>query len=54
MGGMRELSWEAFNSVWNIDVKLGFYWVQAALRLPLAPGSRVLSGSSGAAIQGAL
>jgi NAD(P)-dependent dehydrogenase (short-subunit alcohol dehydrogenase family) len=54
MGGMREQSWESFSSVWNTDCKSGFYWVQAALRLPLAPGSRVLLGSSGAAIQGAL
>ena len=54
MGGMRELSWDGFSSVWNADVKLGFLWVQAALRLPLAPGSRVLLGSSGAAIKGAL
>lgn len=54
MRGMRERSWDDFNSVWNADVKLGFYWVQAALRLPLAPGSRVLLGSSGAAIKGAL
>ena len=54
MGGMRELSWDSFSSVWNADVKAGFHWLQAALRLPLAPGSRVLLGSSGAAIQGAL
>ena len=54
MGGMREMSWESFSTVWNADVKAGFYWVQAALRLPLAAGSRVLLGSSGAAIKGAL
>ncbi len=54
MGGMRELSWDSFSNVWNADVKAGFFWVQAALRLPLAPGSRVLLGSSGAAINGAL
>jgi len=54
MGGLRELSWESFSNVWNTDVKLGFSWVQAALRLPLAAGARVLLGSSGAAIQGAL
>ncbi len=54
MGGLREQSWESFSNVWNTDVKAGFAWVQAALRLPLAPGSRVLLGSSGAAIQGAL
>ncbi len=54
MGGLRELSWDSFSTAWNTDVKAGFHWVQAALRLPLAPGSRVLLGSSGAAIQGAL
>ncbi len=53
MGGLRELSWDAFSEVWNNDVKLGFLWVQAALRLPLGPGSRVLLASSGAAIAGA-
>lgn len=54
MSGLREQSWESFNGVWNCDVKLSFHWLQAALRLPLAPGSRVLLGSSGAAIKGAL
>jgi NAD(P)-dependent dehydrogenase (short-subunit alcohol dehydrogenase family) len=54
MGGLRELSWDSFSGVWNGDVKAGFHWLQAALRLPLAPGSRVLLVSSGAAIQGAL
>jgi NAD(P)-dependent dehydrogenase (short-subunit alcohol dehydrogenase family) len=53
MGGVRDLSWESFSRVWNADVKLGFHWVQAALRLPLAPGSRVLLVSSGAALRGA-
>jgi hypothetical protein len=33
-------------------VKGGLYWMQAALNLPLAPGARVLVGSSGAALQG--
>jgi len=33
-------------------VKGGLYWIQAALNLPLAPGARVLVGSSGAAQQG--
>ena len=54
MGGLRELSWESFSAAWNTDVKLGFYWLQAALRLPLAAGARVLLGSSGAAIRGGL
>src|SRR6267142_1302482 len=34
------------------DVKAGLYWLQAALNLPLKPGSRVLVGSSGAAQNG--
>lgn len=53
MGGMRELSWETFSVAWNTDVKSAFYWVKAALRLPLVAGARVILSSSGAAIQGA-
>ncbi len=33
-------------------MKAGFHWVQEALRLPLPRGSRVLLGSSGAAVNG--
>jgi hypothetical protein len=33
-------------------VKGALYWMQAAFNLPLAPGARVLAGSSGAALQG--
>jgi NAD(P)-dependent dehydrogenase (short-subunit alcohol dehydrogenase family) len=52
MGPIHELTWEAFSTVWNTDVKAGLHWIQAALRLPLARGSRVLLTSSGAAIAG--
>ncbi len=52
MGPLHEQSWEAFSSPWNNDVKGGFHWIQEALRLPLARGSRVLIGSSGAAVAG--
>ncbi|MDL2410068.1 SDR family oxidoreductase [Rhizobium calliandrae] len=45
-------SWEDFTATWDTDVKGGLYWMQAALNLPLAPGSRVLVSSSGAAEQG--
>ncbi len=41
-----------FTAPWETDVKAGLYWIQAALNLPLAPGARVLVGSSGAAQQG--
>lgn len=52
MGPIHELTWEAFSTVWNTDVKAGLHWIQSALRLPLARGSRVLITSSGAAIAG--
>ena len=52
MGSLNDLTWEDFNRVWDIDVKAGFYWLQEALRLPLPRGSRVIVGSSGAAVHG--
>jgi NAD(P)-dependent dehydrogenase (short-subunit alcohol dehydrogenase family) len=52
MAPLHEQTWEGFSSVWETDVKASFHWVQAALRLPLGRGSRVLIGSSGAAMAG--
>jgi NAD(P)-dependent dehydrogenase (short-subunit alcohol dehydrogenase family) len=52
MGQLDQLSWEDFSVAWNTDVKAALYWLQAALKLPLKPGSRVLIGSSGAAVTG--
>ena len=52
MGPIHELTWEDFSETWNTDVKVGFHWVQEAFRLPLPRGSRVLIGSSGAAVNG--
>ena len=52
LGLIHEQSWESFSRTWDSDVKAGFHWVQAALRLPLPRGSRVLLGSSGAAVGG--
>jgi NAD(P)-dependent dehydrogenase (short-subunit alcohol dehydrogenase family) len=52
MGRLDQLSWADFTIPWETDVKAGLYWMQAALKLPLAPGARVLVGSSGAAQQG--
>jgi len=49
MGPIDQMSWEDFTHTWDTDVKAGLHWMQAALNLPLAPGSRVLVGSSGAA-----
>jgi len=52
MGRLDQLSWADFTVTWETDVKAGLYWLQAALNLPLKPGSRVLIGSSGAAVNG--
>jgi len=52
MGRLDKLTWDDFSATWETDVKAGFHWLQAALRLPLKRGSRVLVGSSGAALNG--
>ena len=52
MARLDEVSWADFTATWETDVKAGLYWLQAALNLPLKPGSRVLVGSSGAAANG--
>jgi NAD(P)-dependent dehydrogenase (short-subunit alcohol dehydrogenase family) len=52
MGRLDQLSWADFTATWETDVKAGLYWLQAALKLPLKPASRVLVGSSGAAENG--
>ena len=52
MGGIDELSWEGFSEAWASDIKAAFHLVQAALRVPLRPGSVVVMVSSGAAING--
>jgi hypothetical protein len=45
-----QLSWDEFSIVWNTDVKAGLVGIQAALDIPMKPGSRVLIMSSGAAM----
>src|SRR5271169_2731544 len=52
MGRLDQLSWIDFSATWETDVKAGLYWLKAALNLPLKAGSRVLVGSSGAAVNG--
>ena len=52
MDRLDQISWADFTATWETDVKAGLYWIQAALNLPLKPGSRVLVGSSGAAANG--
>ena len=52
MRPLHEVSWPEFAEVWDTDVKAGLYWMRAALKTPLVPGSRILVGSSGAALNG--
>lgn len=52
MGRLDQMSWTDFTAPWEQDVKAGLHWMQAALNLPLKPGSRVLVVSSGAAVNG--
>ena len=52
MGRLDDLTWAEFSRTWNVDTRHAFEWTKAALALPLAPGSRVILMSSGAAISG--
>ncbi|KPG73260.1 short-chain dehydrogenase [Stenotrophomonas maltophilia] len=52
MGRLDDLSWEDFSLAWETDVQAGLYWLQASLKTPLPPGSRVFVASSGAAESG--
>ena len=52
MARLDQMAWNDFSATWETDVKAGLHWLQAALALPLGRGSRVLVGSSGAALNG--
>ena len=45
-----EQDWETFSLIWNTDVKAAFVGIQAALKKPMRPRTRVLITSSGAAM----
>jgi len=45
-------TWETFSRNWDVDVRHAFNWVREALLAPLAPGSTVITLSSGAALFG--
>ena len=47
---LHQQTWDGFTQAWDTDVRAAFNWIQEAIALPLAKGSRVLLGSSGAAI----
>ncbi|HEY0583746.1 MAG TPA: SDR family oxidoreductase [Chloroflexota bacterium] len=52
MSPLQEQTWESFSQNWNVDVAQAFHWIRHALARPLAPGSTVITVSSGAAING--
>jgi NAD(P)-dependent dehydrogenase (short-subunit alcohol dehydrogenase family) len=52
MRPLHHQTWETFSANWHSDVKIAFTWLREALLKPLAPGSRVVVVSSGAAIHG--
>jgi NAD(P)-dependent dehydrogenase (short-subunit alcohol dehydrogenase family) len=45
-------TWQTFSRNWDVDVAQVFHWVREALLAPLAPGSVVITLSSGAALRG--
>jgi NAD(P)-dependent dehydrogenase (short-subunit alcohol dehydrogenase family) len=45
-------TWQTFSRNWDVDVAHVFHWVREALLVPLAPGSVVITLSSGAALRG--
>ncbi len=51
-GPVHEHDWQQFSRVWDTDVRITFEFATEALRRPLAPGSTVLTVSSGAAFFG--
>ncbi|MDJ0347051.1 SDR family oxidoreductase [Streptomyces sp. H10-C2] len=52
MAPVHEQTWETFSRNWQADARHVFTWTRAALREPLAPGSMVVSMSSGAVLGG--
>jgi NAD(P)-dependent dehydrogenase (short-subunit alcohol dehydrogenase family) len=52
MAPVHEHTWDSFSRHWNADTHHAFSWIRAALRAPLAPGSVVVSLSSGAMLAG--
>ncbi len=45
-------TWQTFSRNWETDVQHAFHWTREALLAPLAPGSIVITLSSGAALRG--
>ncbi|MFF4756710.1 SDR family oxidoreductase [Streptomyces sp. NPDC002514] len=52
MAPVHEQTWETFSRHWHTDTRHVFTWTREALLAPLAPGSVVVSMSSGAVLAG--
>jgi NAD(P)-dependent dehydrogenase (short-subunit alcohol dehydrogenase family) len=52
MRPLHQQTWETFSVNWHTDVRIVFNWLRESLMKPLAPGSRVVVISSGAALAG--
>ena len=52
MRPLNEHTWDTFSTNWQADVRIVFGWLRAAMRLPLAAGSRVIVFGSGAELRG--
>lgn len=52
MGTFFDQDWDSFSATWNSDTKTTFQFLRAAVETPLAPGSTIVTVSSGAAIGG--
>lgn len=52
LGPLSEYDWDDLCEPWLVDVQAAFRWIQAALRVPMKPGSRIVVFSSGAALHG--
>ena len=49
---IQHYTWQTFSRNWDTDVQHVFHWTREALLAPLAPGSVVITLSSGAALFG--
>jgi NAD(P)-dependent dehydrogenase (short-subunit alcohol dehydrogenase family) len=49
---VQHQTWQTFSRNWDVDVQHAFNWTREALLSPLAPGSTVITLSSGAALFG--
>jgi len=49
---IQHQTWQTFSRTWEVDVQHVFHFTREALLAPLAPGSTVITLSSGAALRG--